>query len=191
MESKSLTFVSSHTDPCGMYPLYFCVLFSSLCKTFVLGGLITLFHCSIPLTRFASYHHTRETLKGVCSCTRSKTSDSAKKKKKEHFLFFSSKKKHKMEGGSGFWNISSKQGRGHICLECCDVCVYVNVSELSRLKPDCNECRLSDSSERRCSHSFQPFQSVDTKGWSGHTPFTPWGIRRNTRYTGRAGATAR
>jgi hypothetical protein len=35
-------------------------LFTSLYQTFVLGGLITLFHCSIPLARFASYHHTRE-----------------------------------------------------------------------------------------------------------------------------------
>ena len=33
------------------------------------GGVITLFHCSLPRVRFASYHHTRETLKRVCLCT--------------------------------------------------------------------------------------------------------------------------
>ena len=54
--------------------------FARDCKKHVMSihviGLLTMFHCSIPLTRFASYHHTRETLKGVCSCTllsRSKT----------------------------------------------------------------------------------------------------------------------
>jgi len=30
---------------------------------FVLGGLSRCFNCSIPRARFASYHHTRETLK--------------------------------------------------------------------------------------------------------------------------------
>ena len=37
--------------------------------SFCFGGLITLFHCSIPRARFASYHHTRETLQRVCLCT--------------------------------------------------------------------------------------------------------------------------
>ncbi len=37
--------------------------------SFCFGGLITLFHCSIPRKRFGSYHHTRETLRGVCLCT--------------------------------------------------------------------------------------------------------------------------
>jgi len=36
---------------------------------FVLGGLSRCFNCSIPRARFASYHHTRETLKRACSCT--------------------------------------------------------------------------------------------------------------------------
>ncbi len=36
---------------------------------FVLGGLSRCFNCSIPRARFASYHHTRETLKRARSCT--------------------------------------------------------------------------------------------------------------------------
>ncbi len=36
---------------------------------FVLGGLSLCFNCSIPRVRFASYHHTRETLKRARSCT--------------------------------------------------------------------------------------------------------------------------
>ena len=48
------------------------ITLSSVCKTFVLGGLITLFHCSIPLTRFTSYHHTRETLSSVISPPKTK-----------------------------------------------------------------------------------------------------------------------
>ena len=35
---------------------------------FVLGGLSRCFNCSIPLARFASYHHTRETLKRGFVC---------------------------------------------------------------------------------------------------------------------------
>ena len=35
---------------------------------FVLGGLSRCFNCSIPHVRFASYHHTRETLKRVLFC---------------------------------------------------------------------------------------------------------------------------
>jgi hypothetical protein len=36
---------------------------------FVLGGLSRCFNCSIPRPRFASYHHTRETLQRVRLCT--------------------------------------------------------------------------------------------------------------------------
>ena len=55
--SPLLSLLSPFLQPAGS-----CFLFGQNFR-FVLGGLSRCFNCSIPLARFASYHHTRETLK--------------------------------------------------------------------------------------------------------------------------------